>query len=71
LALRKRGSLEYAIATSTAATRFGAPQTLATRGDVEFPQIAVDVQGAGWATWTNGSSPAHAFAVPIIATADP
>jgi hypothetical protein len=60
------GALQYAIATSTAAKRFGASQTLPTRGDVEFPEIAVDAQGAGWATWTNGSSPAHAFALPII-----
>jgi hypothetical protein len=60
------GALRYAIATSTAAKRFGAIHSLSTRGDVEFPEIAVDAQGAGWATWTNGSSPAHAFAVPII-----
>jgi hypothetical protein len=60
------GPLQYAIATSTVATRFGAAQTLPTRGDVEFPQIAVDATGAGWATWTNAASPAHAFALPII-----
>jgi hypothetical protein len=60
------GVLQYAIATSRAATRFGAAQRLATRGDVEFPQIAVDAEGAGWATWTNASSPALAFALPII-----
>jgi len=64
------GALQYAIATSTAATRFGAPQTLPTRGDVEYPQIAVDAKGAGWATWTNASSPTQAFAVPIIAAGD-
>ena len=60
------GPLQYAIATSTAATRFGVAQTLPTRGDGEFPEIAVDAAGAGWATWTNGSSPASAFALPII-----
>jgi hypothetical protein len=60
------GALQYAIAANTAAKRFGAIHSLSTRGDVEFPEIAVDAQGAGWATWTNASSPAHAFAVPII-----
>jgi hypothetical protein len=60
------GALQYAIATRPAATRFGAAQTLPTRGDVEFPELAVDAMGAGWATWTNASSPAHAFALPII-----
>jgi hypothetical protein len=60
------GVLQYAIATSRAAKRFGPAQRLATRGDVEFPQIAVDAEGAGWATWTNASSPAYAFALPII-----
>jgi hypothetical protein len=60
------GTLQYASATRTAATRFGAAQTLPTRGDVEFPELAVDATGAGWATWTNAASPAHAFALPII-----
>jgi hypothetical protein len=60
------GALQYAIATSTGATRFGATHTLPTRGDVEFPQIAVDAQGAGWATWTSAGSPDRAFALPII-----
>jgi hypothetical protein len=60
------GALQYASATRPAATRFGAAQTLPTRGDVEFPELAVDSMGAGWATWTNGSSPARAFALPII-----
>jgi hypothetical protein len=60
------GALQYTIATSTAARRFGAAQTLPSRGDVESPEIAVDATGAGWVTWTNAASPAHAFALPII-----
>jgi hypothetical protein len=60
------GALQYKIAASTAATRFGATQTLRTSGDVEFPEIAVNATGAGWATWTDDASPAHAFALPII-----
>jgi hypothetical protein len=59
------GALKYRIAKSRSATHFGAALTLPTTGDVEFPQIAVDAVGAGWATWTDGSSPAHAFAVRV------
>jgi hypothetical protein len=60
------GTLKYAAATSTAGTSFAKALTLPTSGDVEFPQIAVDAAGAGWATWTNGSSPTQAFALPIV-----
>jgi hypothetical protein len=59
------GELKYVIATSTAGTSFGSALTLPTRGDVEFPQIAVDSAGAGWATWTGDTSPDQAFALPI------
>jgi hypothetical protein len=59
------GALQYRIATGRTAAHFGATLTLPTKGDVEFPEIAVDAVGAGWATWTDDSSPAHAFAVRI------
>jgi hypothetical protein len=60
------GSLKYAISKSTAGTSFGAAQTLPTVGNIGFPEIAVDASGAGWATWTNESSPAQIFALPIL-----
>lgn len=63
---KESSAVKYAIAASTAGTSFGKAQTLPTSGDVEFPRIAVDATGAGWATWTDGSSPAQAFALPIV-----
>jgi hypothetical protein len=59
------GSLQYRLATGRTAAHFGAALTLPTKGDVEFPEIAVDAVGAGWASWTDDSSPAHAFAVRV------
>ena len=58
------GKLQYRIASDPMATRFDAPITLATGSNtVDFPAIAVDAAGAGWVTWTDDASTAHA--VPI------
>jgi hypothetical protein len=60
------GSLLYAVARNKAATRFGKSIRLATRGEVEYPQIAVNAEGAGWATWSDDHSPSHVSALAII-----
>ncbi len=60
------GSLRYAVARSRSATRFGKSVKLATRGEIEFPQIAVNGEGAGWATWTDDRTPSHVSAAPIV-----
>jgi hypothetical protein len=63
---KESDALKYVIASSTAGTSFGTAHTLPTSGDVEFPRIAVDAAGAGWATWTNDADPSGAFALPIV-----
>jgi hypothetical protein len=60
------GSLRYAVAKNKSATRFGKSVKLATRGEIESPQIAVNGEGAGWATWTDDHSPSHVSALPIV-----
>jgi hypothetical protein len=60
------GSLRYAVARKKSATRFGKSVKLATRGEIEYPQIAVNGEGAGWATWTDDHSPSHVSALPIV-----
>jgi hypothetical protein len=46
------GALRYAAARNQSATKFDKSVKLATRGEVESPQIAVNGEGGGWATWT-------------------
>jgi hypothetical protein len=60
------GSLRYTVARNKSATRFGKSVKLATRGEIEFPQIAVNGEGAGWATWTDDHSPSRVSALPIV-----
>lgn len=60
------GSLRYAVARNKSATKFGKSIKLATRGEIETPQIAVNGEGAGWATWTNDGTPSHVSAAPIV-----
>jgi hypothetical protein len=60
------GSLHYAVARNRSATRFGRSVKLATRGEVEYPQIAVNGEGAGWATWSDDRTPSHVSALPIV-----
>ena len=60
------GSLRYAVARNKSATRFGKSVKLATRGEIEYPQIAVNGEGAGWATWTDDHTPSHVSALPIV-----
>jgi hypothetical protein len=59
-------SLRYAVARNKSATRFGKSVKLATRGEIEFPQIAVNGEGAGWVTWTDDRSPSHVSALAIV-----
>jgi hypothetical protein len=60
------GSLLYAVARNKTATKFGQSIKLATRGEIETPQIAVNGEGAGWATWSDDRSPSHVSALPIV-----
>jgi hypothetical protein len=60
------GALRYAAARNRSATKFGKSVKLATRGEIEYPQIAVNGEGAGWATWTDDHSPSHVSALPIV-----
>jgi hypothetical protein len=60
------GPLRYAVARNKSATKFGKSVKLATRGEIEYPQIAVNGEGAGWATWTDDHSPSHVSALPIV-----
>jgi hypothetical protein len=60
------GSLRYAAARNKSATRFAKSGKLASRGEIEYPQIAVNGEGAGWATWTDDRSPSHVSALPIV-----
>lgn len=60
------GSLRYAVARNKLATRFGESVKLRTRGEIEYPQIAVNSEGAGWATWSDDHSPSHVSALPIV-----
>jgi hypothetical protein len=60
------GSLRYAVARNKSATRFGKSVKLATRGEIEYPQIAVNGEGAGWVTWTDDHSPSHVSALAIV-----
>jgi hypothetical protein len=60
------GPLRYAVARSRSATKFGKSVKLPTRGEIEFPQIAVNAEGAGWATWTDDRTPSHVSAAPIV-----
>jgi hypothetical protein len=60
------GSLRYSVATNRSATRFGKSVKLATRGEIEYPQIAVNGEGAGWVTWTDDRTPSHVSALPIV-----
>jgi hypothetical protein len=60
------GPLLYAVASNRAATRFGKSIKLPTRGEIEYPQIAVNAEGAGWVTWSDDRSPAHVSALPIV-----
>jgi hypothetical protein len=59
-------SLRYAVARNRSATKFGKSVKLATKGEIESPQIAVNGEGAGWATWTDDHSPSHVSALPIV-----
>jgi hypothetical protein len=60
------GSLRYAVAANHSATKFRKSVKLPTRGEIETPQIAVNGEGAGWATWTDDGTPSHVSAVPIV-----
>jgi hypothetical protein len=60
------GPLRYAVAKNRSATKFGKSVKLATRGEIEYPQIAVNGEGAGWATWTDDHTPSHVSALPIV-----
>jgi hypothetical protein len=60
------GSLLYEVARNRTATEFGKSIKLATVGEIEYPQIAVNAEGAGWVTWTDDHSPSHVSAVPIV-----
>jgi hypothetical protein len=60
------GSLRYAFAANKSATKFRKSVKLPTRGEIESPQIAVNGEGAGWATWADDSTPSHVSAVPIV-----
>jgi hypothetical protein len=60
------GPLFYAVARNRTATKFGKSIKLPTRGEIEYPQIAVNAEGAGWVTWSDDHSPAHVSALPIV-----
>ena len=60
------GVLRYAVARNKSATSFGKSVKLATRGEIEYPQIAVNSEGAGWVTWTDDRSPSRVSALPIV-----
>jgi hypothetical protein len=60
------GQLLYAVARNKTATKFGKSIKLATRGEIEYPQIAVNAEGAGWATWSDDHSPSRVSALPIV-----
>jgi hypothetical protein len=60
------GSLQYAVAANKSATKFRKSVKVATRGEIETPQIAVNGEGAGWVTWTDDGTPSHVSAVPIV-----
>jgi hypothetical protein len=60
------GTLLYAVAKNKAGTKFGKAVKLATRGEIEYPQIAVNSEGAGWATWSDDHSPSHVSALAIV-----
>jgi hypothetical protein len=60
------GSLQYSVAKNKSATKFGKSIKLKTRGEIEYPQIAVNGEGAGWATWSNDGSPSHVSALAIV-----
>lgn len=60
------GPLLYAVARNRTATKFGRSIKLATRGEIEYPQIAVNAEGAGWVTWSDDHSPSHVSALPIV-----
>jgi hypothetical protein len=60
------GPLRYAVAVNKSGSRFRKSVRLATRGEIEYPQIAVNGEGAGWATWTDDRSPSHGSALPIV-----
>jgi hypothetical protein len=60
------GPLLYAVARNRTATKFGKSIKLPTRGEIEYPQIAVNAEGAGWVTWSDDRSPAHVSALPIV-----
>jgi hypothetical protein len=59
-------TLRYVVAANKSATRFHKSVKLPTRGEIETPQIAVNGEGAGWATWTNDGTPSHVSALPIV-----
>jgi hypothetical protein len=59
-------SLRYVAAANKSATKFHKSVKLPTRGEIETPQIAVNGEGAGWATWTDDHTPSHVSAVPIV-----
>jgi hypothetical protein len=60
------GLLRYAVARNRSATRFGKSVKLATRGEIETPQIAVNGEGAGWVTWTDDHTPSRVSALAIV-----
>jgi hypothetical protein len=60
------GPLRYAVARNKSATKFGQSVKLATRGEIEYPQIAVNGEGAGWATWSDDHTPSRVSALPIV-----
>ena len=60
------GKLLYTVARNKTATQFGKSIKLATRGEIEYPQIAVNAEGAGWVTWSDDHSPSHVSALPIV-----
>jgi hypothetical protein len=60
------GSLRYAVARNKSATKFATSVKLATRGEIEYPQIAVNAEGAGWATWSDDGTPSHVSALAIV-----
>jgi hypothetical protein len=60
------GALRYTVAANKSATRFRKSVKLATHGEIEYPQIAVNAEGAGWVTWSDDHSPSHVSALPIV-----
>jgi hypothetical protein len=58
------GKLDLVQSANALATKFGKVRSLPTgQTTVNFPAIAVDAAGTGWATWTDESS--EVYAVPI------